>query len=103
MNAANLGEFTMSGQAYSRFHLTPLLALGVAALLGACAGPGGSSTELAMSGNALPAGVGSSVSSDQDTDSRTFIPPEDITRNGNGQALMWRTGTPISEFGDSTF
>jgi hypothetical protein len=93
----------MSGQAYSRFRFAPLLALGVAALLGACAGPGSSSTDLAMSGNSLPAGMGSSVSPDQDTDSRTFIPPEDVTRNGNGQALMWRTGTPISEFGDSYF
>lgn len=100
MNADQLGEFVMSGQGYSRFGFAPLLALGVAALLGACAGPGGSSNELAMSGDTLPAGMASSVSAAQDTDSRTFIPPEDITRNGNGQALMWRTGTPISEFGD---
>jgi len=82
----------------------PLLAVSLAALLGACASQGTSEDPQTMgSGSTASPHAQFPVAENTDTDSRAFIPSEDITRNGDGRALMWRTGTPIPEFGDSSF
>jgi hypothetical protein len=80
----------------------PLLAVSLAALLGACASQGTDEGSSTMGSTASPHAQ-FPVAKNTDTDSRRYIPPEDITRNGDGRALMWRTGTPIPEFGDSSF
>lgn len=80
----------------------PLLAVSLTALLGACASQGSGTDDSPLASAASP-DAQFPVAQNTDTDSRSFIPPEDITRNGDGRALMWRTGTPVPEFGDSSF
>lgn len=83
----------------------PLLAVSLTALLGACAAQGsGTSGSSTMGSAASPdTPFREAAAQGTDTDGRVFIPMEDITRNGDGRALMWSTGTPVPEFGDSSY